>query len=644
MLFTSIEFYIFLSVTFAFWRMTPPAWRNRVLLVASYLFCAWWQPWFALVLLYSTLVSYIGGIRMADVRCPMSDVGYQGTDVGCRMSDVGYQGTDVGCRMSDVRYQKKNREISSALSDLGPRTSDIGSPSDQGHPTSDIESLSDRGSRTSDLGSLSDLGPLTSDIRPFSDIGPLTSDIGSPSDLRPLTSDIGSPSDLGPLTSDIGSPSDIGPLTSDIGSPSDIGPLTSDIRPFSDLRHRTSDIWLSIAVALNLLPLFFFKYFNFFNDSLRNLFTWGGIAYGIPALKLLLPVGISFYTFQAVSYCADVYSRRIEPERNLATFALYLSFFPKLISGPIERGKNLLPQLRSGKRFDTVLFVSGVQLFFWGVFKKIVIADRLGMYVDMVFSDPAGMYGKTAILGAWMFSLQIYCDFSAYMDMAIGCGRIFGIELSRNFNFPYMARSIGEFWRCWHITLTSWFRDYVYIPLGGNRVNARRWAANILIVFIVSGLWHGAAWTFVFWGGLHGLFYLIEKYTATIRSTLRRFLRLTGRCEAVWQILITFNLVSLAWVFFRARSIDDAFVLIGNMFVHFDWPVRMLASQFSTALAFFFAILFIFMELIHYWVYRRSINLVSSIPPVLRYPGYALGLIATCLLGVSSSQFIYFQF
>ncbi len=275
-------------------------------------------------------------------------------------------------------------------------------------------------------------------------------------------------------------------------------------------------IWLVLAIAVNILPFLFFKYFNFFNNSLSAVLSSNGTHNPIPYLELLLPVGISFYSFQALSYCLDVYKGKIQPEIHFGHFALYLSFFPKLISGPIERGRDLLPQLQTGKPFSSKLFFAGVQLFFWGLFKKIVIADRLGMYVDMVYGHPQEYYGRTVILATWFFALQIYCDFSAYTDMAIGCGRIFGIKLSRNFYFPYFATSIVDFWKRWHITLTSWFRDYLYVPLGGNRRGDLRLSLNIMVVFLLSGLWHGAAWTFVFWGGLHGIFYLIGKGTLCI--------------------------------------------------------------------------------------------------------------------------------
>jgi D-alanyl-lipoteichoic acid acyltransferase DltB (MBOAT superfamily) len=315
-----------------------------------------------------------------------------------------------------------------------------------------------------------------------------------------------------------------------------------------------------------------------------------------------------------------------------------------LISGPIERVGTIIHQLKNRSSLDIELFVSGIRLFFWGLFKKTVIADRLGMYVALVFGNPGDIYGKTAIIGIWMYSLQIFCDFSSYMDMAIGCGKIFGIELSRNFYHPYMANSISEFWHRWHITLTSWFRDYVYIPLGGKRVSELRWAVNIMTVFIVSGLWHGAAWTFIVWGMIHGILYLAEKYSEPLRGGIKKHLRIHGLFETILRILITFQLVSLAWVFFRSRTIYDALLLIKHIPMNLSMPVRMLSSQFSTVLAFFFAIVFVGIEIIDYYAERKGIDLVKSMPLVIRYPVYAAGMLIIVLFSVSSNEFIYFQF
>ncbi len=409
-------------------------------------------------------------------------------------------------------------------------------------------------------------------------------------------------------------------------------------------QKRQQKIILFLSVLFNLGLLAGFKYINFFLNSLNFLLSFDDPGYSLPYVNIFFPVGVSFYTFQSVSYIADVYRGKVKPESHFGYFALYLAFFPKLISGPIERAAGLLPQLKNKNRVNFSNVYSGLSLFIWGLFKKLVIADRLGMYVDMVFSNPEAFYGKTIIVAGWMFSLQIYCDFSAYMDMAIGCGRLFGIELSRNFNFPYMAMSIGDFWRRWHITLTSWFRDYVYIPLGGNQVSVQRWVINIMIVFLASGLWHGAAWTFVWWGALHGFFYLIGKFTAAARERLRERSGIRGRIAMAIQVFFTFQLVSLAWVFFRAETIEDAFCLIQNMSVNLALPVRMMSSQFSTALAFSAAVILVGMEFLLYWLNQKEIDPFHFFPPVIRYPVCALGLLVIALFGVSRNEFIYFQF
>lgn len=403
-------------------------------------------------------------------------------------------------------------------------------------------------------------------------------------------------------------------------------------------------VLLASAIIINCLPLLYFKYFIFINDSIAALFSPFGVSSLTGPLDIILPVGISFYSFQAISYCIDIYRGETKFEHNLGKFSLYLSFFPKLISGPIERGESLLPQIRNAKQFEINIFISGIRIFLWGLFKKIVIADRLAMYADMVFAHPQDYFGITVLIAIWFFSLQIYCDFSAYTDMAIGCGRMFGIELSQNFNFPYFARSINEFWQRWHITLTSWFRDYLYIPLGGNRVEKKRIFFNILTVFVVSGLWHGAAWNFVFWGAIHGVLYLLEKYTFPLRKKVVSLLGFKDSILYVVQVFITFNLVSLAWVFFRAANISDAFVLLGNLFVNMSLPARMMSSQFTTFLAFGFAILFITLEIIVYWQSKNNFTFFKIIPAFIKFPIYAIALLTISLFGVSSSEFIYFHF
>jgi D-alanyl-lipoteichoic acid acyltransferase DltB (MBOAT superfamily) len=262
---------------------------------------------------------------------------------------------------------------------------------------------------------------------------------------------------------------------------------------------------LVIGLIANLGILFAFKYFNFVNDSLRIAFNQFNLIYNVPMFQALLPVGISFYTFQSLGYTIDVYRGKLEPERHLGRFALFVSFFPQLLAGPIERASNMLPQFYEKFDFDEARVSSGLRLILWGLFKKIVIADRLGLYVNAVYNSPSDWEGWPVFLATYFFAFQIYCDFSGYSDIAIGAARVMGFNLMENFRRPYFAQSPSEFWRRWHISLSSWFRDYLYIPLGGSRVSVPRWYLNLMIVFLVSGLWHGAAWTFVIWGGLHGL-------------------------------------------------------------------------------------------------------------------------------------------
>ncbi|MEE8405086.1 MAG: MBOAT family O-acyltransferase, partial [candidate division Zixibacteria bacterium] len=325
--------------------------------------------------------------------------------------------------------------------------------------------------------------------------------------------------------------------------------------------------YLIASLAGNLGLLFSFKYFNFFNESTRSLFDSLNIFYDMPALDVLLPVGISFYTFQTLSYAIDVYRGTRQPERHAGIFAVYVSFFPQLVAGPIERSTRLLPQFHKVQHFEWARVQSGLRLMLWGLFKKIVIADRLAIYVNEVYADPGDFSGGPLILATYFFAFQIYCDFSGYSDIAIGAGRVMGYDLMTNFRQPYLSRSIGDFWKRWHISLSSWFRDYLYFPLGGNRVSRWRWHYNILVVFILSGLWHGANWTFVIWGALHGCYLLLSVWTARIRSNVSGFIGLdrAPRLRSVLQVFVTFHLVLLAWVFFRAESLSEAMLILSRM-------------------------------------------------------------------------------
>lgn len=324
---------------------------------------------------------------------------------------------------------------------------------------------------------------------------------------------------------------------------------------------------LVLGLSSNLGILFAFKYFNFANDSLRAVFNQFNLFYDVPMFQALLPVGISFYTFLTLGYVIDVYRGKLQPERHLGRFALFVAFFPQLLAGPIERAANMLPQFYEKFDFDEARVSSGLRLMLWGMFKKVVIADRLGLYVNAVYDHPSNWTGWPILLATFFFAFQIYCDFSGYSDIAIGAARVMGFKLMENFRQPYLARSPLEFWQRWHISLSTWFRDYLYIPLGGNRVSLPRWYLNLMIVFLVSGLWHGAAWTFVVWGGLHGLYGVVEVATKRSRSRLAQRLGFGRRPGLLAGLsgFITFTLVCLAWVFFRANSLAEAFLLLNNL-------------------------------------------------------------------------------
>jgi len=340
------------------------------------------------------------------------------------------------------------------------------------------------------------------------------------------------------------------------------------IKIHQEEQKKKKRLYLFTCIASNLLILFVFKYFNFFNNSLKILSEHFNLLYNIPLLHLLLPVGISFYTFQSLSYSIDVYLEKKVPEKHFGIFALYVSFFPQLVAGPIERSTKLLPQFYNQVQFDYKKITGGLQLMAWGFFKKMVIADRLAMLVDQVYNHASDYTGLPLILGTYFFAFQIYCDFSGYSDIAIGAARVLGFELTNNFNFPYFAKDISDFWRRWHITLTTWFRDYLYIPLGGNRVSRKRWYYNILIVFLLSGLWHGAAWTFVIWGFLHGVFIVVTRIFQERKasSANSKVAQEPGRLRNFINVVITFHLVTFLWIFFRANSLNDAYYIICNLF------------------------------------------------------------------------------
>ncbi|MFZ5564254.1 MAG: MBOAT family O-acyltransferase [Thermodesulfobacteriota bacterium] len=329
--------------------------------------------------------------------------------------------------------------------------------------------------------------------------------------------------------------------------------------------------FLILTLVANLGMLGFFKYIDFLDASLGQLLHAGGITYSTHALNILAPAGISFYVFQIVSYLVDVYRGKAPAEKHAGIFALYVSFFPKILSGPIERAGSLISQLRQESRFDIERITNGLKLICWGLFKKLVIADRLAAFVNVVYADPEAHTGVSLTLAVVFYSFQIYCDFSGYTDIAIGLAQMFGFRLADNFDRPYTATSVGDFWRRWHMSLSFWLRDYLYIPLGGSRVAPYRHYLNYLIVFFICGLWHGAAWTFVVWGLVHGLYLIAGKASAGPRAQWASFFGLdrVPALHRALKILVTFSLVSLAWVFFRARTLNDAFYVLTHL--HAGW-------------------------------------------------------------------------
>ena len=321
---------------------------------------------------------------------------------------------------------------------------------------------------------------------------------------------------------------------------------------------------LLASILCNVGMLFFFKYFNFANSNIAQLATWLDWNYPIKHLAIILPIGLSFHTFQSMSYTIEVYRNKFRAERHFGLFALYVMFYPQLVAGPIERPQNLLPQFHQPKTFDYALMKSGLKLMTWGFFKKLVIADRMADYVNSVYNAPSGQHGLTLLVATLLFAVQIYCDFSGYSDIAIGAARVMGFKLMTNFNIPYIAMSIKEFWGRWHISLSTWFKDYLYFPLGGNRVSPARHYLNLFIVFLVSGIWHGANWTFVIWGALHGVYQILTVATERASEHFRQALGISRfpTLERGLRIAITFALVCFAWIFFRAATIGDAWQII----------------------------------------------------------------------------------
>ncbi|MFD3003474.1 MBOAT family O-acyltransferase [Pontibacter toksunensis] len=417
--------------------------------------------------------------------------------------------------------------------------------------------------------------------------------------------------------------------------------------------------WLWLSLLSNLGILFTFKYYNFFSSAAHDLAEVLGVGYAAPAFELLLPMGISFYTFQTMSYSIDVYYGRIKAEKHLGIFALFVTFFPQLVAGPIERAGNLLGQLREKHDFDYHRVTNGLKLMAWGLFKKVVIADRLAVMVNQVYNNPTDYEGIPLILATVFFAFQIYCDFSGYTDIAIGSAQVMGFRLMENFRRPYFSRSIREFWGRWHISLSTWFRDYLYIPLGGNRVVKWRWYYNLFLVFLVSGLWHGANWTFMVWGALHGFYQVFGFLTADKRSELVKQFRLDSNKSfySFLQVATTFSLVCLAWIFFRANSVSDALYISTHMFTGMSESLsEMLTNErglrrawvmFSQAdhvfiLSCMALVVFVMLELLSETGWKIDMSKHNAI---VRTTAYGVGAALILLTGrFVDAEFIYFQF
>ena len=390
------------------------------------------------------------------------------------------------------------------------------------------------------------------------------------------------------------------------------------------------------SVLFNLSVLGFFKYYNFFVDSWVDLFS--SIGYEIKsvwALNIILPVGISFYTFQTMSYTIDIYKKKLEPTRDFISFASFVSFFPQLVAGPIERASNLLPQILKKREFQYEQGVQGLRLILWGMFKKVVIADSLAPMVDNIFSNYQDLSGGILCLGTIYFAFQIYCDFSGYSDIAIGTSKLFGFELMSNFKFPYFSRNIGEFWRRWHISLSTWFRDYLYIPLGGSKEGKWQSIKNIFIIFIVSGFWHGANWTFIFWGLFHSILFIPSFIFNTNRKYITSILaenKILPTLKEFFQVGTTFLLVSIGWVFFRSETLWDSLDYLSIMIFQFDFPHSHLSKIPLITL-------FVFIE----WFYRfdeRNLYLKSKFALIVEL-FYFFSIVRNFGIG---GDFIYFKF
>jgi D-alanyl-lipoteichoic acid acyltransferase DltB (MBOAT superfamily) len=410
-------------------------------------------------------------------------------------------------------------------------------------------------------------------------------------------------------------------------------------------------LWTSIIVNLGFLG--FFKYYNFFVESFVDAFSFFGIQVNANSLEIILPVGISFYTFQTLSYTIDVYRKKLEPTQDFIAFSAFVCFFPQLVAGPIERATNLLPQFYKKRSFEYDKAVDGMRQILWGLFKKVVIADNSAEFANEIFNNSADMNGSTLALGAIFFSFQIYGDFSGYSDIAIGTSRLFGFDLKQNFATPYFSRDIGEFWRRWHTSLSTWFRDYLYIPLGGSRGGTSMKVRNTLVIFLVSGFWHGANWTFIIWGALNAIYFLPLLLTNNNRKNLGVVAegKLLPSHRELVAIISTYILTVFTWIFFRAENIGHALSYIEGIFSKSFFESIQILSSLNDLFNLLTTIMLIVVLLILEWLTRQHRHpmeyfYTNETNRTLRYISYSLMILIIIFFGnfIDGRQFIYFQF
>lgn len=413
--------------------------------------------------------------------------------------------------------------------------------------------------------------------------------------------------------------------------------------------HKQKKLFLILSLIANIGVLVIFKYYNFINENITALLTNFGVDNPIPVLNILLPIGLSFHTFQAMSYTIEIYRGNQKAERHFGIYSLYVMFYPQLVAGPIERPQNILHQFHEPKKFEYGNVSSGLKLMLWGFFKKVVIADRLAIGVDEVYNNLSSYTGLALITATVFFAFQIYCDFSGYSDIALGAAKVMGFTLMLNFDRPYSSKSISEFWSKWHISLSTWFRDYLYIPLGGNRVKVSRMYINLMIVFLLSGFWHGASWTFVIWGALHGCYLIFALITKPIGIKIRGIFEgiNLGFILRNLNVFIVFILVTFAWLFFRAKTGDDAFYVVKHMTdfssvdLHKDIYLNNGQDFFVMSVG-----LILFMEIVQY-LNTKYENILFNNRFIIARWGFCIVLVMMiCTMGVfhRNSEFIYFQF